>query len=126
MRKIILGITTLIFSTSVFATTAILCGDVLKVDQNNKYASVHLVFDQEESRSPDEISVAYYGKESKIASVIEKQGRINIQTLTPTRVVVVNKKNIESSSCDGETNFTVKVVQNEVTSSMYNCRCFVD
>jgi len=126
MKKIILTITTLIISSSVFATTAILCGDAGKVDQNNKYASVHLVLDQEESRTPDEISAAFYGKESKVAAVSEKQGLVYIQTLKPSRIIVFNKKVVDASSCDGESMFSVRVVQNGVTSTVNDCRCFAD
>ncbi len=126
MKKIILTITALIISSSVFATTAVLCGDTSRVDQNNKYASVHLVLDQEESRTPDEISAAYFGKESKVAAVSEKVGLIYIQTLKPNRIVVLNKKSIGSLSCDGESMFSVQLVENVATSTVNNCRCFAD
>ena len=128
MKKIIVGITTLIISSSVFATTAVLCGDAARVDKNNKYASVHLVLDQEESRTPDEISAAFYGKESKVASVGEKQGLLYIQTLKPSRVIILNKKSIASLSlsCEGESTFSIRVVQNGVTSTVNDCRCFAD
>lgn len=126
MKQIILGISTLIISSSVFATTAVLCGDVEKVDQNNKYASVHLILDQEESRTPDEISAAFYGKESKVEAVSEKQGLVYIQTLKPARVIVLNKESVDYSSCDGESMFSVRVIQNGATSTVNDCRCFAD
>jgi hypothetical protein len=126
MKKVILGISILIISSHVFATTAVLCGDSAKVDQDNKFASVHLVLDQEESRTPNEISAAFYGKESKVASVSEKQARVYIQTLKPARLVVLDKKSIESLSCDGESAFSIQVVQSGITSAVNDCRCFAD
>lgn len=126
MKKIILGISTLLFSFSVLATTAVLCGDAEDVDQNDKYASVHLILDRQESRKPNEISAAFYGKESKVEAVSEKQGFVFIKTLKPTQVIILNKKSVNYSSCDGESIFSIQVVKDGSTFMVDECRCFAD
>ncbi len=126
MKNIILSVFTLLISTSLYATTAVLCGDAEKVDADNSLASVHLIFDQEESRTPDELRTIFYGVETKVSSATEKQGQIFIQTSRPKKTIILNKESIEYTSCNPELNFSLKILQNGVSSIIKNCRCFAD
>lgn len=127
MKKFIFGIMLLVINySSVYATTAILCGDANKVDQNNNLASVWLIFDNEDSRSSAEVQALFKGHESKILDINEQSGKIYISFVKPEWILVLDKNNIESSSCDGESLFSLKLNLKSTSKTIKNCRCFAD
>lgn len=127
MKKIIMILMTLAINcSSVYATTAILCGDSTKVDQNNDLASVWLIFDNENSQSTDEIKATLKGKETEVANVTDQSGKIYIRLVKPEKTVVLERKYIESSSCDREAQFSIQVNSKSASKTINDCRCFAD
>ena len=127
MKRIILILMTLAINcTSAYATTAVLCGDSSKVDQNNDLASVWLILDNENSRSPDEIKVMFKGKETEVVNVNDQSEKIYIHFAKPEKTLVLEAKSIESSSCDGESQFSVRIQSKSASKTINDCRCFAD
>lgn len=127
MKKMRLVLFALVIScSSVYATTAVLCGDSVKVDQNNNLASYWLIFDNENSRSTDEIRAMLKGKNTEIANVDDHDGKVYIHLIKPEKTLVIESKSIESSSCDGESMFSIQINSNSASKTISDCRCFAD
>lgn len=127
MKKICLVLFVLSIScSSVYATTAVLCGDSIKVDQNNNFASFWLIFENENSRSPVEIRAMLKGKETEIANVNDQDEKVYIHLVKPEKTLVLERKFIEYSSCDGESKFSIQVNSKSASKTINDCRCFAD
>lgn len=110
------------------ATTAILCGDPDKVDVDNNLATLHLILDGSDSRTPEEIEAYSKGRELSIDSVSLNGDILLIQLDKKNGSLLLDSKYIDESSCEffSEKVFTIQQVRGSKVSLIEQCRCFQD
>jgi hypothetical protein len=103
-----------------FAETAIMCGNLQKIAQNEKNAAVHVDFTNEPVRSKNEIKFFnILGKEQQVTSAKTVKGitfvKVNEQTYGFSRRI--------PGTCDGEQTFKASV---QPQDKILDCICFED
>ncbi|OFZ28933.1 MAG: hypothetical protein A2622_12605 [Bdellovibrionales bacterium RIFCSPHIGHO2_01_FULL_40_29] len=110
------------------ATTAVLCGDLTQVDENDNKASLHLIFYNPNSRSPDEVRAYSMGNGLVIQSVNEAQQKISIKLEDNKGVIQLDAQYIDPSNCENysEDTFSMELVAETSKTIVNSCRCFQD
>lgn len=120
MKNHILAILVLTLPQFASAETAILCGNINKIAQDNKSAAVHVDFDNDPIESKDEVKFFnIFGKKQKVSAAKYVNGvtmvRVNQQTYTFSKRL--------PDTCDGEQTFKVSV---QPQDTKMDCICFED
>lgn len=110
------------------ATTAVLCGNPELVDENDNNAIVHLIFDNPDSRSADEVRAFSKGKEIKIQSVAEVEQTVFIKLAANKGVLRLGSEYIDESTCENysEDTFSMIHMGGSKKKVVESCRCFQD
>lgn len=108
------------------ATTAVLCGNPDQVDQDNDKATMHLIFDNSDSRSPGEVRAYSKGHELVIQSVSEARQKISIKLQGNGGTLQLGSKYIDPAQCENysEDTFLMELVRGTKKTIIKSCRCF--
>ncbi|MCM2322008.1 MAG: hypothetical protein NDJ90_01970 [Oligoflexia bacterium] len=126
MKSALAAFLLLMTYSSAYATTAVLCGDPARVDEDNDTAAVWLIFGNPDSRSSDEITVTFKGKEASVTAVKVDAGKVTIDVVRPKATVILEERFIDYVACDGESLFSLQLVSGTRTKTVDECRCFSD
>lgn len=126
MKYVILVLSLVVIQAN--ATTAILCGNPEQVDEDNNKASLHLIFDNSDSRHPEEIRAFSQGKELVIQSVSEVAQKISIELNGVNSSIELAARYIDPSRCENysERTFSIKRIFGVKKAVIDYCRCFQD
>jgi hypothetical protein len=120
MKKIFLVFT--LFGLNAFSETAILCGNLKKIETSDKAARVHLVTYEDTVSSLSELKFFdIYGKKQNVIDASNVDGQ-EVVTLPTEKYIFQNRS---SADCDGEQIFKVQIVT-EKNKKNIDCVCYQD
>jgi len=128
VKKILIA-ATLTLSFNIYATTAILCGPPEEIDQDENNAILHLIFDNYDSKTKDEIRVFSKGEELVIKTVGSKKNMINLKIGKNMGTIAIDSDYIDESVCEDysyDKTFNINWIKKSNTVQVENCRCFQD
>lgn len=111
-----------IIGINAFAETAILCGNLEKIQTDDKVARIHMVIDNEIIRSKEDVKFFnVFGKNREIVHATNMNGQ-DVVTLSKERYIFQTRS---FGVCDGEQTFKVDIVASKKRQSL-DCVCFQD
>lgn len=112
-------------SLQAHATTAVLCGDLEKIEESDDEAVVHLIFEDLESISKD-LRMYSKGKTVKFKSVSVTPQTVTIELKDGRSVLRFPAKSVDYSYCQGEEEdrFVMEHINGAKKTVIKDCQCW--
>lgn len=115
------------FTAQAHATTAILCGDLKKIEDNDNAAIVHLIFESPEDIQTD-LRVFSKGKPIKHTSAQADAQQMTIELAKGKGTLQFATEDADYGNCQGDPEdvFTIEHIVGRKKAFIKDCRCWQD